>query len=79
MLNYLVENKDDPITWRDVEALPFVGFAILLAIGVVRIHQQLSPVLSGEFLKAAGIVILLGVRHLLTRSDDDIVLDTADA
>lgn len=79
VLHYLVENKDDPITWRDVEALPYFGFVILLVIGVVRIHQQLSPVLSGEFLKAAGIVVLLGLRHLLTRSGDDLDVETAAA
>jgi hypothetical protein len=71
MLHYLVEPHDDPISWRDVEALPLFGFAILILVGVARIHQQLTPILSGEFLKAAGIVVLLGLRHLLARDGDD--------
>ena len=72
MLHYLVEPHDDPVTWRDVEALPLIGFAVLILIGVMRVYQELPPALSADFLKAAGIVVLLGIRRLIASDDDDV-------
>ncbi|MBY9064559.1 hypothetical protein K7957_16590 [Sphingomonas yunnanensis] len=75
MIHYLVDtHHDEPLSWRDVEALPLVAFALLLAIAVARMQQELAPALSGEFVKASALVFLLGARTLLgdviARADD---------
>jgi hypothetical protein len=72
MLHYLVDTHDEPITWRDVEALPIIALGVLVVIGFVRIQQELTPGLAADFWKGAGIVILLGVRKMLgDRLDQD--------
>lgn len=75
MIHYLVDtHHDEPLSWRDVEALPLVAFALLLVIAVARMQQELAPALSGEFVKALALVFLLGARKLLgdviARADD---------
>ncbi len=75
MIHYLVDTRhDEPLSWRDVEALPLVAFALLLVIAVARMQQELAPALSGEFVKALALVFLLGARKLLgdviARADD---------
>ncbi|TCP34604.1 hypothetical protein [Sphingomonas sp. BK235] len=75
MMHYLVDRyHDEPLSWRDVEALPIVAFALLLVIAVARMQQELAPALSGEFVKALALVFLLGARKLLgdivARADD---------
>ncbi|PSJ19221.1 hypothetical protein CVH10_23985, partial [Halomonas sp. ND22Bw] len=67
---------DEPITWRDVEALPIIALGVLVVIGFVRIQQELTPGLAADFWKGAGIVILLGVRKML---GDRLDLDDAAA
>ncbi|MBB3694082.1 hypothetical protein [Sphingomonas sp. BK580] len=75
MIHYLVDtHHDEPLSWRDVEALPLAMFALLLVIAVARMQQELAPALSGEFVKALALVFLLGARKLLgdiiARADD---------
>lgn len=75
MIHYLVDaHHDEPLSWRDVEALPLVAFALLLVIAVARMQQELAPALSSEFVKALALIFLLGARKLLgdvvARADD---------
>lgn len=75
MIHYLVDtHHDEPLSWRDVEALPLLAFALLLMIAVARMQQELAPALSDEFIKALALVFLLGARKLLgdviARADD---------
>ncbi|MBW6527708.1 hypothetical protein KZ813_12735 [Sphingomonas sp. RHCKR7] len=75
MIHYLVDtHHDEPLSWRDVELLPIVAFALLLLVAVARMQRELAPALSGEFVKAFALVFLLGARKLLgdivARADD---------
>lgn len=65
MLHYLAEPHDDPVTWRDVEVLPIIALAMLVVAAVARIHAELSPAMSGAFVKVIAIVLLLGLRKVL--------------
>ncbi|MGK6322274.1 hypothetical protein ACMGDM_04235 [Sphingomonas sp. DT-51] len=83
MIHYLVDTRhDEPLSWRDVEALPIVGFALLLLVAVARMQQELAPALSAEFVKALALVFLLGARKVLgdiIARDDELGDERGDA
>ncbi|UAK26182.1 hypothetical protein [Sphingomonas nostoxanthinifaciens] len=52
-----------PLSWRDIEALPFIMLGMLALGAVAYALTYAGPALQADTIKVASIAALLGLRH----------------
>mgnify|MGYP004500576369 CR=1 FL=1 len=65
MLHYYLATRDEPLSWADVEALPFYIFAAIIVAGLVRVWLGIDSELESALFKSVLILMMLGLRYLL--------------
>jgi hypothetical protein len=63
MLERALVSDAEPLSWRDIEALPYYAFGILAVIGTFYALADVGPVLQSTTAKAILILGMVGLRH----------------
>jgi hypothetical protein len=71
MLHYYLHTRDEPLSWADVEALPFYlfGSGVLIALAYVWMHLRTET--EASLFKGALIFGILGLRYILAEREPD--------
>lgn len=63
MLDYALVADAEPLSWRDIEALPFYVFGALAVAGSAYALADAGPVLQATMAKAILIFGMIGLRQ----------------
>lgn len=63
MLDRALVSDVEPLTWRDIEALPYYVFGALAVAGTIYVLADAGPILQTTLAKAILILGMIGLRH----------------